>query len=98
MPIIFLLFKLLSRRNEMSNLFGKIVHFFHGAAVKVSEVFVAVFGKEAATQFAQGALSVLKTAEGKIALDAVEAVQSLAVDGASKRAAAFQKIQSDLAA
>ena len=76
-------------------LFSKIAHFFHGAAVKVSAAFVAVFGKEAATQFAQGAFALLKTAEGKIALDAVEAVQALATDGAGKRAAAFEKIAAD---
>lgn len=77
------------------NLFSKIAHFFHGAAVKVSAAFVAVFGKQAATQFAQGALALLQTAEGKIALDAVEAVQSLAVDGAAKRATAFAQILAD---
>jgi hypothetical protein len=48
--------------------------FVHGAAVKVSDAFVKIFGKDAAHQFAQGTLALLKTAEGKIVLDAVEAV------------------------
>jgi hypothetical protein len=77
------------------SLFSKIANFFHTAAVKVSDAFIAVFGKDAAEKFAQGALSLLKSAEGKIVLDAVEAVQTLSTDGAGKRAAAFEKILAD---
>ncbi|MGH9505218.1 MAG: phage holin, LLH family [Terriglobales bacterium] len=79
------------------SLFGKIANFFHTAAVKVSDAFVKLFGKDAAEKFAQGALSLLKSAEGKIVLDAVEAVETLnpAADGASKRAQAFAKILDD---
>lgn len=76
----------------MSSLFSKIAHFIHTAKVKVSEVFVKLFGQDASEKFAQASLAMLKTAEGKIVLDAVEAVQSLATDGAGKRAAAFEKI------
>lgn len=79
----------------MSSLWSKITGFVHTAAVKVSDVFVAVFGKDVAEKFAQGALSMLKTAEGKIVLDAVEAVSTLTTDGAGKRAAAFEKILAD---
>jgi len=79
----------------MSSLWSKIANFIHGAAVKVADAFVKIFGKDAAHQFAQGALAVLKTAEGKIVLDAVEAVDSLELDNAGKRSAAFEKIASD---
>jgi hypothetical protein len=83
-----------------TSLWSKISNFFHGAAVKVSDAFVTIFGKEAAHQFAQGALSLLKTAEGKIVLDAVEAVQTLSpsADAAAKRAQAFQQIGNDFKA
>ena len=77
------------------SLWKKIENFVHGTAVKVSDAFIKIFGKDAAHQFTQGALSVLKSAEGKIALDAVEAVESLALDGTAKRAAAFEKIATD---
>jgi hypothetical protein len=77
------------------SLWKKISSFVHGAAVKVSDAFVKIFGKDAAHQFAQGTLALLKTAEGKIVLDAVEAVSTLSLDGAGKRAAAFEKIASD---
>lgn len=77
------------------SLFKKIENFIHTAAVKVSDAFVKVFGKDASEKFAQGALSLLKTAEGKIVLDAVEAVQTLSTDGAGKRSAAFEKILAD---
>jgi hypothetical protein len=82
----------------MSSLFSKIAHFFHDAAVKVSDVFVKLFGKDVAHKFAQGALALLKTAEGKIVLDAVEAAETLlpSADGATKRAKAFEKIVADL--
>jgi hypothetical protein len=77
------------------SLFSKISSFVHGAAVKVSDVFVKIFGKDAAEKFAQGALALLKTAEGKLAIDAVEAVSSLSLDASGKRAAAFDKLASD---
>lgn len=77
------------------SLWSKISGFVHGAAVKVDAVFVKIFGQQAAEQFASGALALLKTAEGKIVLDAVEAVQTLSTDGAGKREAAFTKIASD---
>ncbi len=81
----------------MSNLWSKIENFIHGAAVKVEGAFVAVFGKDAAQQFAQGTLALLKTAAGKIVLDAVQAVETLnpTADGATKRAAAFTQVATD---
>lgn len=78
----------------MTTLFSKIAHWVHGAAVKVSDVFVKVFGKTASEHFAQGALAILKTDAGKIVLDAVEAVSTLA-DPAAKHAAAFEKVAAD---
>jgi len=80
------------------SLVSKISNYIHGAAVKVADAFVHVFGKDASQAFAQGALRLLKTAEGKIVLDAVEAVQTLETDGAGKRAAAFEKIGADFKA
>src|SRR4051812_16227842 len=79
----------------MSSLWSKISGFVHGAAVKASALFVKIFGQDAAHQFAQGALAVLKTDAGKLALDAVEAVEALSLDAAGKRAAAFTKLASD---
>ena len=77
------------------SLWSKIENFVHGAEVKVSTVFVTLFGQKAATDFAHASVSLLKTAAGKIVLDAVEAVQTLSTDGAGKRAAAFAKIGAD---
>ncbi|MBV8807967.1 MAG: hypothetical protein JO033_04780 [Acidobacteriaceae bacterium] len=80
------------------SLFSKIENFVHGAEVKVSADFEKLVGKERAQQFAQSALALLKTAEGKVVADAVEAVSTLATDGAGKRVAAVQKIGTDLKA
>lgn len=79
----------------MSSLWSKISSFVHGAGVKVSGAFVKIFGQKAASDFAHASLSLLKSASGKIVLDAVEAVQTLSADGAGKRAAAFSKIVAD---
>jgi hypothetical protein len=79
----------------MSTLWSKISSFIHGAKVAVSAVFVKLFGQQAASDFAHASLALLKTAAGKIVLDAVDAAQTLATDGAGKRAAAFTKIVSD---
>lgn len=91
-----------ARKETMSigGLFGKVEGFFKGAAVEVSTVFIRLFGKAAATQFGQSALALLKTAEGKIAVDAVQAVESLSptADAGTKKAAAFSKIATDLKA
>jgi hypothetical protein len=80
------------------SLLSKLESFVHTAEVKVSDVFVKIFGKDASQKFAQGALSLLKTAEGKIVLDAVQAVSTLETDGAGKRAAAFSRIGTDFKA
>lgn len=82
----------------MSSLWSKITNFVHGAEVKVSAVFVKLFGQDASHQFAQAALALLKTAAGKIVLDAVEAANTLNVDGAGKRKAAFNQIGADFKA
>lgn len=77
------------------SLWSKISNFVHGAETKVSAEFVKVFGPKAAHDFASASLQLLKTAEGKIVMDAVEAVQTLSSDGAGKRAAAFTQILTD---
>ena len=79
----------------MSNVFSKLAHWVHGAAVKVSAAFESLVGKDNAHKFAQGALAVLQSAEGEIVRDAVVAVSTLSLDAAGKRAAAFEKIASD---
>lgn len=77
------------------SLFQRIVTFSHDAGVKIENAFIAIFGKDAATKFAQASLSMLKTAEGKIVLDAVQVAEALPA-GADKRSAAFSQITSDL--
>lgn len=77
------------------SLVSRISNYIHGSVVKVADAFVHIFGKDASQAFAQGALRLLKTAQGKIVLDAVEAVATLEADGAGKRAAAFEKIGAD---
>lgn len=79
----------------MASLWSKIENFVHGAEVKVSDVFVKLFGKDASRQFAQASLALLKTAAGKIVLDAVEFADTMNVNGAGKRAAALAKIGMD---
>ena len=81
----------------LGSLFAKVETWFKGAEVTVSADFVKIFGADAAKQFAAGALALLKTAEGKIVTDAVEAIQTLSpsADGTSKKAQAFEKIVSD---
>jgi hypothetical protein len=79
----------------MSTLWSKISSFIHGAKVAVSAVFVKLFGQQAASDFAHASLALLKTAAGKIVLDAVDAAQTLSTDGAGKRAAAFANILAD---
>lgn len=78
-------------------LFQKLEGFVHTAAVKVSDAFVKLVGKETAQKFGQAALALLKTAEGKIVLDAVELIESLnpTADSASKRSQALVKIETD---
>lgn len=73
----------------------KVVNFFKTVGAKVSGFFVAVFGSEAAHAFGDAALGVLKSALGVIAQDAVSAVESLALDSASKREEAFKRVVTD---
>lgn len=49
----------------------KVFHWFHDAGVWVGHAFVTLFGKDAATQFATGAVALLKTELGQIAITAV---------------------------
>lgn len=79
------------------SVFTSIGNFFKGVAAKVSAAFVKVFGKDAAQKFADGAVSLLKTAAGVIALDAVQAVENSNpfATPADKRNEAFKKIASD---
>jgi len=65
--------------------------------VYISDNFVALFGKEAAHNFAIGAESLLKTDLGQIALIAVQEVANIA-SGTEKKAAAFAKITSQATA
>lgn len=77
--------------------FGKIGHFFAVVGKSVGHAFVVLFGSEAAHAFAAGAKALLQTALGKLALDAVDAVESLSptAGNAEKRAAAFAKLVGD---
>ena len=49
----------------------RVGDFFHEAGNLVSEGFIKMFGKQAATQFASASLALLKTTVGQIALNAV---------------------------
>lgn len=78
----------------------KIGNLFHAARVKVSDIFVKIFGKDAAQAFGASALHLLQTGEGVIVGDIVKAVASLnlatgdeARDEALKRVWADTKIQ-----
>jgi hypothetical protein len=77
----------------MNKILSAIGHFFKHAAVVVSDIFVAIFGQDAAHTFAVGAESLLHSALGQIAMTAVQEVEGLAT-GAEKQAAAFGKIVS----
>jgi hypothetical protein len=75
--------------------FGKVKNFFVGVKVKVSAVFVQLFGQDAAEKFGHAALAILNTALGTIVQDAVLAVASLKIGGDAKRGKAFDKIVVD---
>ena len=74
------------------SVFSTVVGWFKKVEVWVSAVLVKLFGQQAAQQFAAGAVAILKTEVGKIALAAVQAALTLTSDGAAKRAAAFAAI------
>jgi hypothetical protein len=76
-----------------SSFWTKIGHFFHNAGVFVSELFVKIFGEDAAHNLAAAAEGILKTELGKIAWTAVQEAEALAA-GTDKKAAAFAAILS----
>ena len=78
---------------ETSSFWTKIGHFFHNAGVFVSDVFVKIFGEDAAHNLATAAEGILKTDLGKIAWTAVQEAEALAA-GTDKKAAAFAAILS----
>ena len=73
------------------SVWSAIGHFFKHIGVVVSEVFVKLFGADAAHNFAVAAESLIKTDLGAIAMAAVGEA-SLLASGVDKRAAAFSKI------
>lgn len=71
------------------SLFG----WFKSAAIKVSHVFVAIFGSDAAKKFGEAAYAMLQTELGKIVQDAVVATASLKLGaGEDARKAAFTQV------
>jgi len=74
-----------------SSFWTKIGHFFHNAGVVVSEIFIKIFGEDAAHNLAAAAEGILKTELGKIAWTAVQEAEALAA-GTDKRSAAFAAI------
>jgi len=77
--------------------FSKLAGFFKRAKYYVSEVFVKLFGKDAAQHFTVSAVEVLKSDLGKIAVTAVKEAEAMAA-GTDKRAVAFEKIAQQVAA
>jgi hypothetical protein len=71
-----------------TSIWTAIAHFFKNVEVVVSDVFVKLFGADAAHNFAAAGESLLKTELGKLAWSAVNEAQALAA-GTDKRAAAF---------
>jgi len=86
--------------SAVSNLVHKVAHFLHNAQLYVSDVFVALFGKDRAQAFGHAAVAILQTEAGKVALAVVEELEALvpALDGATKRAQAAAKLKSQLSA
>jgi hypothetical protein len=84
----------------IGNIIHKIISFTKSASVKVSHVFAELVGSDKAAAFGHAALDVLKTAEGKVVLDAVIALQAVtpALSGESKLAQVKTKVASDFAA
>ena len=75
----------------MNKLISAIGHFFKNAAVFVSDVFVKVFGEDAAHNLAAAAEGILKTNLGTIAWTAVNEAAA-AASGTDAKNLAFQKI------
>lgn len=68
-----------------------LLHFLKHAGVYISDTFIALFGRDSAHAFAVGAESLLHSELGKLAMIAVQEVESMA-SGAEKMAAAFEKV------
>lgn len=75
-----------------------VVHVGKEAEAKASEVLVALVGSDQAHAFAQAAEQILKSNAGKLALDAVQVMETIvpALDSATKHAQAVSKLSSDL--
>lgn len=71
---------------------ARLGRFFHNIFHPFVVVFGKLFGQEATQKFGEAALQMLNSALGKIAWAAVQAVSTLASDGAGKRDAAFKQI------
>lgn len=77
--------------NIPTHWYSSFLHFLHHVSVYVSDAFVKLFGAEQAHTFAVGAEALLHSELGKLAMVAVQEVESMA-SGAEKMAAAFEKV------
>ncbi len=73
----------------------RVAGFFHAAGHLVSEGFIKLFGKDAATHFASASLGLLKTTVGQIAVTAVTEA-SKAASGAEAHKIAFSTVISEI--
>jgi citrate lyase gamma subunit len=73
--------------------------FFKTAAVKVANIFVAIFGKAVADQFGAAVKAIVKTDVGKLAVDAVNVIEnsSPTLGSTAKRDAAVAILLKDAA-
>jgi hypothetical protein len=69
----------------------KVVHVFDDVKAFVSSAFVKIFGSAAAKQFAAGAVAILKTSLGQIAMTAVQQAAGLE-NNTAKFSTAFDTI------
>jgi len=70
----------------------KVSNFIHGGAVKVSQMFVWLFGHDAAVAFGHDALVLLKSNLGKIVVAVVAEVAAMQA-GSDSKTIAFSKIK-----
>ena len=73
----------------------RVAGFFHAAGHLVSEAFIKLFGKDAATQFASASLALLKTTVGQIAVTAVTEASKVA-SGVEAHKIAFSTVVSEI--
>lgn len=71
--------------------------FLKSVKAKVSAAFIKVFGKDAAQQFGDASIALLKSAAGVIVVDAVKLIEASnpMATPADKRTAAFNQVVSD---